>query len=422
MFGGIPFEHFAHGGGGGFPGGSMGGSSEPPDTTKLYETLEVEKDATPKEIKKAYFRLSKTHHPDKGGDEHKFKEINAAYEILSDPEKRKAYDKYGLEGVDDEGGAQQRGEDLFSMFFGGGRGRGRSAGPRKGPSVQHPIKVSLEDLYNGKTVKLAINRKVIAGEVKVCDKCNGQGVVMEVRQLGPGMITQMQRHCPLCDGQGSMAPMKSERKVLEVHVEKGMKHNQKITFRGMADETPGVEPGDIHFIIQEKDHELFKRKGADLLVTKDVSLNQALTGFTVRAINTSRFNRIYRRRWFCGDKFLTLLFSSLCSVENQAFGWPRHCHQDSPRASHRVGNNRRRNGTNSSVHHVGQRRGYAFAGKSFCQGQPVRGLPRQVPHIPLRGRRRAAEKDFAQPRHGRRVRPPGSGRTLFGCGRLAALW
>jgi DnaJ family protein A protein 2 len=267
--------------------GGRGGGGEPPDTTKLYETLEIEKDATPKEIKKAYFRLSKLHHPDKGGDEHKFKEISAAYEILSDEEKRKAYDKYGLEGVDDEGGAQARGEDLFSMFF-GGRRSGRSSGPRKGPSVQHPIKVSLEDLYNGKTVKLAVNRKVITGEVKHCDRCSGHGAIMEVRQLGPGMITQMQRTCPSCDGQGSTAPTKTERKVLEVHIEKGMKHNQKISFRGMADETPGVEPGDIHFIVQEKEHELFKRKGADLLVTKDVSLNQALTGFTVRHFNTEQ--------------------------------------------------------------------------------------------------------------------------------------
>jgi len=186
MFGGIPFEQFAHGGGGGGMGGR--GPQGPVDTEKLYETLEVEKTATQKEIKKAYFRLSKQHHPDKGGDEHKFKEIAAAYEILSDEQKRAAYDKYGLEGVeDDPDAAAARGEDLFSMFFGGGRGRGgRNAGPRKGPSVNHPIKVSLEDLYNGKTVKLAVNRKVIVGEVTQCTKCNGQGSVMEVRQLGPG--------------------------------------------------------------------------------------------------------------------------------------------------------------------------------------------------------------------------------------------
>ena len=197
------------------------------------------------------------------------------------PDKRAKYDKYGLEGVNDGhnyGGGEA--EDLFSMFFGGGRGR-RSAGPRKSPSVQHPIKVSLEDLYNGKIVKLAINRKVIDGEVKTCTSCKGQGMKIEVRQLGPGMITQVQRQCPDCGGQGNTAKTKSERKVLEVHIEKGMAHNQKITFRGLADELPNMEPGDIHFIIQVKEHELFKRKGADLLVTKDVSLNQALTGFSV---------------------------------------------------------------------------------------------------------------------------------------------
>jgi DnaJ homolog subfamily A member 2 len=284
MFGGIPFEHFAPGGGGGSRHGSAPRSNEPVDTNKLYETLEIDKNATPKEIKKAYFRLSKLHHPDKGGEEHKFKEISAAYEILSDPEKRKSYDQYGLEGVDDEGGAAARGEDLFSMFFGGSRrGRGGGGGgPRKGPAVNHPIKVSLEDLYNGKTVKLAVNRKVIVGEVTTCTKCRGQGAVMEVRQIGPGMITQMQRTCSDCSGQGNMAQTKSERKVLEVHVEKGMAHNSKVTFRNMADEVPGLEPGDVNFIIQEKEHELFKRKGADLLVTREISLNQALCGYSVR--------------------------------------------------------------------------------------------------------------------------------------------
>lgn len=249
----------------------------------LDETLEVDKDADAKEIKKSYRRLSRTHHPDKGGDEHKFKEINAAYEILSDEDKRKQYDKYGLEGVDDGGAAAHGGEDLFSMFFGGGSGRRGSAGPRKGPSVNHPLKVSLEDLYNGKTVKLAINKKVIVGDVTECEKCHGQGATMEMRQIGPGMITQMQRPCDACNGQGNKAETKTERKVLEVHIDKGSTHGQRITFRGEADEIPGMETGDINFIVQEKEHELYKRKGADLLVTKDLSLKQALCGFTVRA-------------------------------------------------------------------------------------------------------------------------------------------
>lgn len=283
MFGGIPFEHFAHGGGmpGGM-GGMGGGGGEAPDTEKLYEVLGVDKSADEKEIKKAYRKMAVKHHPDKGGDEHFFKEVNAAYEILSDPKKRELYDKYGLEGVENEGGPSAAGgEDLFSMFFGGGGRGGRRSGPRKGPSIQHPIKVSLEDLYNGKTVKLAINRKVIVGESKECNTCGGQGAVMEVRQIGPGMVTQMQRPCSACQGQGTMAKTKNERKVVEVHIEKGAHHNQKISFRGMADEMPGRETGDVHFVIQEKEHEMFKRKGADLLLMKDITLNQALTGFSV---------------------------------------------------------------------------------------------------------------------------------------------
>lgn len=279
--GGDPF-----GGGlpGGMPGmGGMGGGAPrgDVDTTKLYETLEVDKGASKKEIRKAYMKLSRTHHPDKGGDEHKFKEISAAYEILSDEEKRAQYDKFGLEGVSGDDVGSAGGEDLFSMFFGGGGGgRSRRAGPRKGPSVNHPLKVSLEDLYNGKTVKLAVNRKVIKGTPIECTRCKGQGSIMEVRQIGPGMLTQMQRPCDSCKGQGQQCTYKSERKVLEVHVEKGMCNNEKITFRGMSDEVPKMEPGDINFIIQEKDHDLFKRKGADLLAVKEVSLNQALCGFT----------------------------------------------------------------------------------------------------------------------------------------------
>jgi len=284
MFGGIPFEHFAQGGGfpggsGGFPGGAP---KEDIDTQKLYDTLGVSKNADDKEIRKAYRKLAVKHHPDKGGDEKQFKEISAAYEILSDKESREKYDKYGLEGVADENVSGHGMNDLFSMFFGGQGGGGggrRGGGKRKGPSVNHPLKVSLEDLYNGKTVKLAVNRKVIEGEASTCAKCRGQGAVMEIRQIGPGMISQVQRACDECAGQGYSATMKSERKVLEVHVEKGMKHNEKISFREMGDETPNMETGDVNFIIQEKEHSLFKRKGADLLLVKELSLNQALCGF-----------------------------------------------------------------------------------------------------------------------------------------------
>ena len=279
MFGGIPFEHFA----GGMPGGMPGGTSEDVDTTKLYETLEVSKDADEKEIKKSYRRLSRIHHPDKGGDEHKFKEIAAAYEILSDSEKRKLYDQYGLKGV--EHGAPSAGdEDLYSMFF-GGESRRRPSGPRKGPSLKHPLNVSLDDVYNGKKVKLAVNRKVIVGDVSTCSACDGKGVSMKIMQLGPGMIQQMQRTCPECKGQGNIAKTKSERKILEVHIDRGARDGQRIRFEGMGDEIPGMEAGDIHFIIKIKVHPVFKRQGADLLVQKEISLNQALCGFAVRILS-----------------------------------------------------------------------------------------------------------------------------------------
>ena len=226
-------------------------------------------------------RFHAQHHPDKGGDEHTFKEINAAYEILSDEEKRAKYDKYGLAGLEEGGGGGGGGaEDLFSMFFGGrGRGRGGAAGPRRGEDMNHPIRVSLEDLYNGKTVKLAVNREVIVGEAKMCSSCDGRGAVLELRQIGLGMVQQIQRECYDCNGEGYRCKKKKERRVLEVLIEKGMRHNTKIAFRGMADEKPNVEPGNINFIVQEKEHELFKRKGADLLIQKTLTLKEALTGF-----------------------------------------------------------------------------------------------------------------------------------------------
>ncbi|KUF80850.1 Chaperone protein dnaJ 2 [Phytophthora nicotianae] len=148
MFGG-GFESFF---GGGFEGGP-GGPSKPVDNNKFYEALGVSKTATAAEIKKAYRKLALKNHPDKGGDPELFKTITVAYEVLSDPEKRELYDQYGEEGLQNGGGGADA-SDLFSQFFRGQGGR-RPRGPQKGEDLTHPLKVSLEDLYNGKTVKLA---------------------------------------------------------------------------------------------------------------------------------------------------------------------------------------------------------------------------------------------------------------------------
>ncbi|RHY55157.1 hypothetical protein DYB38_008788, partial [Aphanomyces astaci] len=159
--------------GGGFEsffgeGHGHGGHSKPVDNTKFYETLGVPKNATAADIKKAYRKLALKNHPDKGGDPELFKDITVAYEALSDPEKRELYDQYGEEGLQHGGGGGHHGGDMFSQMF-GGRGGGRPRGPQRGEDLTHPLKVSLEDLYNGKTVKLAVNRDVL------CGGCAGRG-------------------------------------------------------------------------------------------------------------------------------------------------------------------------------------------------------------------------------------------------------
>lgn len=214
---------------------------------------------------------------------------------MSDPEQRAKYDQHGLEGLEEGGGGGGGGaDDLFSMFF-GGRGR-RSAGPKRGEDVNHPLKVSLEDLYNGKTVKLAVSRQVLVGESKICPTCDGQGAVMELRQIALGMVQQMQRRCHDCEGEGYQVQKKREREVLDVLVEKGMTNKQKITFRNKADEKPNMEAGHLNFIVQEKPHELFKRKDADLLVSKTLSLNEALCGFEWKIYHLDKREIIIKSR------------------------------------------------------------------------------------------------------------------------------
>jgi len=289
--------------GGGDPFSGMGGNSrqrQEVNNSEFYESLGVGKTATDADIKKAYRKAALKYHPDKGGDPEKFKEITTAYEVLSDPEKRKLYDQYGKEGLEEHGGyGHSNAEDIFSMFFGGGR-RGPQ-GPKRGEDIVHQLKVSLEDLYNGKTCKLAINRDKLCdtcegrggnlGCEKPCNICDGRGIRVQLRQLGPGMVQQIQSNCSECSGTGKVILEKDkckecrgkkvmkERKVLEVNIDKGMKNKQKITFTGESDEAPDTIPGDIIFEIQEKEHDIFKRKGADLLITKTISLIEALNGF-----------------------------------------------------------------------------------------------------------------------------------------------
>jgi|TARA_B110000208_G_scaffold80968_1_gene103320 DnaJ family protein A protein 2 len=186
--------------------------------------------------------------------------------------------------------------------FGGSRGGGgQRQRQRKGEDVVHGLKVSLEELYNGVTKKLSLAKNVLcpkcdgkgskSGASGHCGSCKGSGVRLVVRQIAPGMVQQMQTVCNECRGTGQVISEKDkcgqchaqkvvqEKKVLEVHIEKGMVNNQKIVFQGEADEAPGTVPGDIVFVVQEKEHAVFKRKGSDLFLEKDISLTEALCGF-----------------------------------------------------------------------------------------------------------------------------------------------
>lgn len=281
-------------------GGSSPRRSQKADTDAYYNLLGVSKDANDADIKKAYRRLALKEHPDKGGDPEKFKAITKAYEVLSDPKKRQIYDQVGEEGLEGSGGGEGHdASDLFSSIFGGG-GR-RRQGPTKGKDIVHPLELSLEDLYKGKTSRLAVTRDVtctdcsgsgaVAGASEIsCSECNGRGMVMHVRQLGPGMIQQMSSPCGACKGVGRTIPegkkckgcvgkkTVKDKKVMEVHIDRGARHNEKIVFRGEAGDAPGVEPGDVIFVIQQKEHSVFKRDGHDLFVEKEISLVDALTG------------------------------------------------------------------------------------------------------------------------------------------------
>lgn len=175
--------------------------------TKLYDLLGVKPDVTPEQLKKAYRKLALKYHPDKnpeGGE--KFKEISFAYEVLSDDNKKAIYDRGGEQALKEGGGGPSHDPfDIFQMFFGGGGGGRHHQRPR-GKDKIHKLQVTLENLYNGQERQLAINRDRVctacngrgckAGCEMTCRDCKGRGIIIQMHQIGPGMVQQVQRHCP----------------------------------------------------------------------------------------------------------------------------------------------------------------------------------------------------------------------------------
>ncbi|KAL3085046.1 hypothetical protein niasHS_010115 [Heterodera schachtii] len=278
---------------------------------KYYDILEVNTSATDHDLKKAYRKLALKYHPDKNPNEgERFKLISQAYEVLSNPEKRKVYDEYGEEGLKGggEGGGMHNPMDIFEMFFGGGGFRGGGEKPTKVRDTVHQLTVSLDKLYNGCTKHLRITRHILCPKcngvggakegVKQCENCRGRGLEIHNMQIGPGMIQRIQRACSECGGEGEInrnpckhcggkKRIKSE-ETIEVHIEKGMRDGQRLMFYGKGDQQPGLEPGNVIIVLDEEEHPVFTRRGTNLTLNMKLTLTEALCGCTKHVVTLDK--------------------------------------------------------------------------------------------------------------------------------------
>ncbi len=278
-----------------------------------YDVLGVERSVSPDEIKRAYRQAALKYHPDRNkepGAEEKFKEASEAYEVLSDPEKRQRYDRYGhagLEGVGLHDFSHMRADDIFSVFsdlfgdaFGGAFG-GRSRATR-GVSVQTVVELDLKDVATGVTKTLRVLRNdfcdVCAGsgaepgtDRKTCQTCGGYGQVEQQRSMG-FLVTRTVVECPNCHGRGQVIEKacrachgsgraKKER-VLNVKVPAGIHEGQSIRLPGEGEPGPlGSARGDLLCVVRVKEHEFFERQGDDLICRLPISFTQAALGAQV---------------------------------------------------------------------------------------------------------------------------------------------
>ena len=254
-----------------------------------YEALGVSKEAPDDEIKKAYRKLAIKHHPDKGGNPEEFKKIQGAYDILSDPEKKQNFDRFGGE-PPQQGFPPGFPPDIFAQMFGGGGGNPfgfPTQGPR-GPvrrsNFDHELRVSFEESYRGATRHLRIGLdKTCFTCTKKCPQCQGRGAVQH--QMGPMMF---QQPCGPCQGRGSTSSgcsqcqggRKKEALNLELKIPKGIENGNVIVGHGLGEQPQkeGEEPGDILFHIRVEDHPVFMRQGNDMIYHMPISFEDSVRG------------------------------------------------------------------------------------------------------------------------------------------------
>ena len=289
-----------------------------------YEVLGVSKDADAKEIKKAYRKLAMKYHPDKNpGDkaaEEKFKEINEAYEVLSDEEKRSTYDRFGHDGLNGQagfGGGQGFGgfggsggfggfEDIFGDIFGSGFGgfggsgsSSRRRGPRRGADIRQSVTIKFEEAAFGKKIKVKINRSEECDEChgsgakpgttkKTCPTCHGSGTVQSVQRTPFGNIAS-QRTCSTCNGEGEINESPCNKchgkgsvrktKTIEVDIPAGIDDGQMIKLSGQGEVgEKGGPRGDLYIVVNVQKHEIFTREGYDVYIEMPIRFTQAALG------------------------------------------------------------------------------------------------------------------------------------------------
>ena len=294
-----------------------------------YVVLGVSKNATDDELKKAYRKLAKKYHPDANPDnkkeaEAKFKEVNEAYEVLSDAQKRRMYDQFGHNGPSGFGGAGGPGTggyysysssgfdfggfddlgDIFSSFFGGGSGFGgrssrRSNGPRKGADLRYSIDITFEESYLGVEKEIVVNRN------DTCTTCNGSGArpgthpekctmcggTGQIKQVQTTILGQMQttRPCSNCHGTGSVikepcdtcrgkGTVRKQARI-KVKIPAGIDNDQTIVLRGEGEPgEKGGPKGDLYITVRVKKHSIFERSGDKVLCNIPITFTQATLG------------------------------------------------------------------------------------------------------------------------------------------------
>jgi len=285
----------------------------------FYETLGISKGASDSEIKKAYRKKAMKYHPDKYSDaskkekeeaEHKFKEINDAYQVLSDSDKKSKYDRFGHDAFS-QGGGGQGGfggfggfggsgggfEDIFGSFFGGGGSRGPRVEP--GADLQYTVKITLEEAAKGIEKEIKYYRKgechtchgtgaKPGSEMKTCSACNGQGRVKEVQRTmfgnfenvvecsvcgGTGKVPKVK--CPTCHGTGHEKELVKKK----VKIPAGIDDGQRLRLGGMGEASENGGPnGDLYLFITVQEHSVFERHGSDIICEVPISYAKAVLG------------------------------------------------------------------------------------------------------------------------------------------------